>query len=87
MQVREKVDGTAQNRIAVKQPLPQVNKDLAKQIMERKEATETLAASAAAAALADGKAAPVRARDKEQVDPSPSLYPTLNLNHTINPNL
>jgi hypothetical protein len=75
LQVREKVDGTAQNRIAVKQPLPQVNKELAKQIMERKEATEALAAAAASAGAADGKVAPVRARDKEQVDPSPRPKP------------
>ena len=62
-QVRDKVDGTAQNRIAVKQPLPQVNQELAKQIMQRKEATETLALAAAVGP--DGKAPPVRARDKE----------------------
>jgi hypothetical protein len=63
--VREKVDGTALNRIAVKQPLPKVNAELADQIMQRKAATEAL--KALGGTDEEGSSMPLKARDKEQV--------------------
>ncbi len=65
IQVREKVDGTALNRIAVKQPLPKVNAELADQIMQRKAATEAL--KALGGTDEEGSSMPLKARDKEQV--------------------
>ena len=64
VQVREKVDGSALNRIAVKQPLPKVNAELADQIMQRKAATEALKALGTGE---EGSSMPLKARDKEQV--------------------
>jgi ribosome biogenesis protein ENP2 len=59
--VREKVDGTAQQRIAIKEPLPKVNQDLAKQIMERKQESQALFAS-----LADGKAPKIKTSERDK---------------------
>ena len=52
------------NRIAVKQPLPKVNAELADQIMQRKAATEALKALGTDE---EGSSMPLKARDKEQV--------------------
>ena len=59
--VREKVDGTAQQRIAIKEPLPKVNQDLAKLIMERKQESQALFAT-----LADGKAPKVKTSERDK---------------------
>jgi len=59
--VREKVDGTAQQRIAIKEPLPKVNQDLAKQILERKDEAEALFAP-----LADGKTPKIKTSERDR---------------------